>query len=454
MDWNNAESLPESYPRGLRDSSKVAPLERRHKWLILCLVIACAIPRLLMSIKMDIPCKDGVYYLSISAALECGDFETAFARDHLNVYPAILMGLHQLGIEWQTAAELWGLLVSSLVVLPLFGWLRRRFDVRIATLACILYAFHGNLIEWSIEPIRDATFLLIVTSTLYFAWRAATENRVAMYPLTGCGLTLAVFTRFEGWFLLIPIVAWAGYRALHYRGERRNTALGLFGCAAAIPLTIVLVNLCFLRGWDRWETPRIEHLQSVQTWFAKTFSKTPAETYKTPAETPVIAVSAPEVKSEAKRGDSKAWIFVYKLEKGFEAIFGILALVGIYRHWRVFTAPDQLALSCISVLTLAGIWVVLCYAGTVNSRYVSPLVIFATPYASFGLLWITERLVRRIDGFVGQDWPRGTVVYGLLVFYAIFGICDALSTNHAHRIREARERETAALAAAKTRDNR
>ena len=58
--------------------------------------------------------------------------------------------------------------MSSLTVLPLFGWTRRQFDDRLATIACLLYAVHPKLIEWSPELVRDPSqFRVIVTCNLF-----------------------------------------------------------------------------------------------------------------------------------------------------------------------------------------------------------------------------------------------------------------------------------------------
>ena len=59
------------------------------------------------------------------------------------------------------------MLIASLTVVPLWGWLRRMFDDRLAVIACLVYALHGKLIAISPLIIRDSTFWFLLVLTLY-----------------------------------------------------------------------------------------------------------------------------------------------------------------------------------------------------------------------------------------------------------------------------------------------
>src|SRR5207244_12435965 len=106
----------------------------------------------------DTLCRDGIFYIQLPEALERHDVQGGLGTLRLNTFPAVLAVLHHLGLNWQLAGECWGVAMSSLAVLPLFGWARRQFDDRLATIACLLYAVHPKLIEWSPELVRDPTF--------------------------------------------------------------------------------------------------------------------------------------------------------------------------------------------------------------------------------------------------------------------------------------------------------
>src|SRR5580700_2705533 len=121
------------------------------------LLVACAVPRIVVACKLSAICDDGYSYLHVADALERGRLDQALEYLNVNIYPIILMGLHKLGLEWTTAGKLWGVLIGTAIALPLFDWLRRMFDERIATAGVFLYAVHPKLIEYSVEPIREAT---------------------------------------------------------------------------------------------------------------------------------------------------------------------------------------------------------------------------------------------------------------------------------------------------------
>ncbi|MBT4868033.1 MAG: phospholipid carrier-dependent glycosyltransferase, partial [Planctomycetaceae bacterium] len=178
------------------------------KRLITALIILCAIPRLLMMWRIDAVCNDAYYYISIADLLDRGQFEGAFEYLNLNVYPVVLLLFHKLGIDWVTGGQLWGVFISSLVVAPMFGWIRHAFNDKVAIVACFLYAIQPQLIEISAEPIREPMFWFFFNLCLYFCWRSVTSVKWWMFVASGITFGLASYTRSEGWLLLLPILLW------------------------------------------------------------------------------------------------------------------------------------------------------------------------------------------------------------------------------------------------------
>ena len=139
-------------------------------------------------------------------------------------------------------------LAATLTVLPLWGWLRRMFDDRLAIVACLIYALHGKLIAISPLILRDSTFWLLFALVLYYTWRAVGELRIGLFLAAGAVLTLAVHTRTKGWLLLIPLVGWAACRWTSAAGKRVRLASGILLCIAVIPAAVTVVNFTWLRG--------------------------------------------------------------------------------------------------------------------------------------------------------------------------------------------------------------
>ena len=169
------QSLP-SFPRWVSDVSRRGDPPRRWDRIpvgvrLLGMFLMCLVSRLLMAGLVRSVCHDGYYYISAAAACRDGEWIYAFNYLNLNIYPLILVSVQALGLSWIAAGKLWSVLVSSLLVLPMFGWVRRLFSDRVAWAACFLYAVHPEFIEFSIEPVRDPTFWLLFNLCLYATWR-------------------------------------------------------------------------------------------------------------------------------------------------------------------------------------------------------------------------------------------------------------------------------------------
>ena len=202
------ETALADYPNHLADAQPERLRLPEARRLLLVLVLLCLVPRAVMALRIPSICPDGVVYIDIARNLDTGHLREAFHQMALNVYPVILLLLHRLGLDWEVAARLWGVVISSLVVLPLWGWVRRQFDDRVALVACLLYAVHTKFIEWSPEAMRDQTFWLLFMLAIYWLWRAVTEVRYGWFIAAGGAITLASLTRIEGLFLLIPLTLW------------------------------------------------------------------------------------------------------------------------------------------------------------------------------------------------------------------------------------------------------
>ncbi len=209
-----------------------------------------------MTWKLGGICPDAVLYIDLAKALEAGDLRSALGEMQINTYPVVLVLLHRLGLDWATAGAFWGVLVSSLVVLPLYGWVRRQFDDRVALVACLLYAVHPRLIAWSPEVIRDPTFWLLFALSLYLLWRAVTEVRIGLFLAAGLATTLSWLTRFEGLFLFIPLVLWTFWRCRALRQGRAPLVVGALASVLALPLLLVAVNLLLLQNHDQFALSR------------------------------------------------------------------------------------------------------------------------------------------------------------------------------------------------------
>ena len=425
------EPPPANYPHGLNHRAPTAPLTRRQGLALVALVLLCLAPRALMAWRLDYVCPDALYYISAAKALDAGQA----ADDRKGLYPWVLVGLHRAGLDWEAAGRLWGVAASTLVVLPLFGWIRRRFDFRLAVLTGVLYACHPNLIEWSPEPVRDPTFWLLFFTAVYLSWRAVTEGRAALAVLAGLAVAAAAQVRFEGWFLLLPLGVWTAARLRKRVDSRRLAAAALF-CLVLAPAALALLAWSAARHPEGAAAQPWEHLAIARRWLAS-LALSPADpnsawsnltSAAAPADGPVLA---PVEAHRMRKG--RLWIFLHKLEQGIEPFYLLLMLGGLWGWRRVLLQTDQAAMLVASLAILAGMWIVLWNSRQLNGRYVFTVLILGLPYAALGLLALSNRLVNWVDRVTHRAWPKAALPYALLLALGTLGASDALSSEYPFR---------------------
>lgn len=391
--------------------------------LLLALVLVCFVPRAITAWRLEGLCPDAVGYLRMSQALERGE-EFRLQR---NIFPALLAGLHKLGVPPEFGGRVWGMLAGTLVVLPLFGWVRRQFDDRLAVIACLLYACHPELIEWCPEVIRDPTFWLFFTTALYLSWRAAAEISLMFYPAAGIAITLAVLTRFEGLFLLVPLVGWSVARVISARGYRRRLVGGAVLALAVLPALALVGNLVWASRTGRVETVLVEKLDLARHWIAAWWNP------------PQVAVPAMLTAGLHNRDAQTAgaehwstgrllWQFVHQGERGLSPQYALLLLAGCLAYPRLLRRSDQLPMLLTALLACCGVWVHSWFWHLSSGRYFLTIAILATPTASLGFIWLMNLVAPalaswRLPG--AAIWAPAAAVWILLAA----GWADALSTN-------------------------
>lgn len=407
----------ESVSRMMSDGPDHAQPATAWKWIAL-LMLAAFVPRLLMAFLIPTLCVDGVGYVATAEAIERGEQGLIGPLYRLNTYPLILAGLHQLGFSWETAGKFWGVLCSVLLVPALFGWIRREFDDRVAVVACLLYAAHADLIEWSPETLRDPTFWLLFTWTLYFLDRAIVEVRVRHFLIVGLLLPAAELTRFEGSFLLIPLLGWT---CLRYRYLKSGRARLLAGTACALlsaPLLLVVVNALWLKQvtWtDLVYSEPLKRLSSLTQTLS--FAATGAE-----------APSADAVVRASPLSGEVVWQAFHVVQRGLNPLFALLVLAGLIVYRKRFFRADQVPLLLYTAAVWGGIWIHQWHCDGASSRYTLTLALLGMRPAAWAILRLSEAAAIRFTTFPARRWSPAFIAAFMLI-----GCCDALSTQYRSR---------------------
>ena len=374
-------------------------------------------------------CADAVTYFTFCVALEESDFHAALNSYKLNVFPMILSALRQADLDWAVAGKWWSVVVATLVVLPLFGWLRRMFDDRVAFWASVLYALHPNLILVSPEIIRDPTFWLAFTLFLYFYWRAVTENRGHLFLAAGAAFALTVHLRTEGWLLLLPLSLWGLGRIRRVSRGRKRLLTQLAVCLAIAPLLVVLLNLTYLQGNDRWEFPRYSHFL---TGWGRVFTDGPT----------IAKPDSPIAHTHAGRGVfepivQRASTLTTKITKAYTYPYVILLLTGLWGWRRVFLRAEHQTLFLMNLVLCSGL-LLIHPTGGMFGRYFFPVLLVSMPFCALGMLWIMQSLAEL--GRRRLSWQAGCRVFllaGILGIVVAAGAVDLVSGQSAVLARRA-----------------
>ena len=353
---------------------------------------------------------DGITYLRVTNLLSEGKLEEGFSNFGVNTFIYMLVLFKRLGLDPFYTGIWWNAIMSSLVVLPLFGWIRRMFDRRIAIIASLLYAFHPIVLSIGSAIMRGPMFWLFFNLTIYCAWRAMTEVRFRWFIVAGCTLTLAIHTRSEAWFLIIPITLWALGRFWFATGYRVRLCFGTLLLLAIVPGLIAVMNLTVLKTCPQWGIFRPSHAHQLAKLYEKAKNeikdlcetkedkveapakrkpaKSPAK--KTPTKkTPIKKIEKTEAPpSFATDGLRRALL---RLVKSYSFLYGIYALVGVcvWRGRRRFALHAMLLMI---VPLFAVVWYRSCN-NDVSPRYFLPIVFVSLPFISIGLLWITRKII-------------------------------------------------------------
>lgn len=420
------QNLPADYCNHLADPKPRQMQYPCRIYVLLGLVLACLIPRALVALQIHSICPDGILYIGLAEALNEGRFQQAFEKMNLNIYPAVLMVLNRLGLGWETGGVIWGVGISSLVVLPLFGWVRRQFDDMSALLACLLYSVQPIFIQWSPEFIRDPTFWFLFTLSLYLLWRAVTEVRIGLSLAAGLAITFAVLTRFEGLFLLIPLTLWIfwRYRALTLRTDRAKLLIGGLLSVFASPALILLINFTLLRNHTQWVYFRTDPLTLIHYWWNGVFFSAPAD-----------AARAVQSHLDVSLGRMIA-IYVPTLVKGLSPLFALLMLGGLWKWRRVWLRRDHQPLFYTTLAVMSAAWIHAWCAKESCDRYFLPIVLMASGFAALGLFALSARLLRFAVWLRSELILRYAAVFAPVTIVAVVGLNVAFSGPYDRRAAE------------------
>jgi hypothetical protein len=449
--------------------SRASRLLARTDTRVGVIIVLCLIPRAVVAWSLPAACDDAYTYIHFADSLERGDLAEALYYLNINIYPIVLSLLHRLGLDWIVAGKLWGVLMGTLVVLPMYDWLRRMFDDRIATVAIFLYAVHPKIIEYTVEPIREATFWLFFVLCLDFLWRSKEERRWMQFVVAGASLALAVHTRIEGWLLLAPLAVWLGRSFWQNPAARMRLAFGTLLCLSITPLFVCVMNVTLLANHNQWELGRLRPFLLVAKWLHAPIADQPiqlprephtrrpahpdfsavARRVATPLANPqalakalVLAQGgmdpAPSPQIAKPRSPSKGRVYLNEFSRSIGFVFIAFLIWGLVHCRRELLNPDKGILAALTVAALLAVWIRLTQIGNMNGRYFFIVLLIDGAFAAVGCLAAINWFGRRVGQRFGGRLPARSLPAVFFGCVLAAGWMQAFCHHHVHRDSEVR----------------
>jgi len=371
------------------------------------LVALTVLPRLATLARPAPPVRDAFYYAAVAQEIVDGELNRAFSYLNLNVFPALLAAGLACGIDPIVGGTAISVVAAILTPLPLFAWVRRMYDDRVAAAACLLFAIHPRLIRVATEPLRESLFFLLFACGLLLFWRASVELKLRHFLLAGLAMTLTIHTRSEGWLLVVAAVGWAAGRWWVDRAALKKLVTGLCASFAVLPAMLLLVNVTLLAGHDRWEAGRLAPLELVFGWsmaIDRNLEPLAEENAKKgigPAlpedwhlgadsllnpEKPALGIGDRPLFNPYEHRRPLTKIFINDLGDALNPAIALCMLLALFRWRHLVFRRDKLVL--LAMVLLIGIAILLRQerAGHINGRYFFTVFFIAAGCAGQGLL--------------------------------------------------------------------
>jgi len=195
---------------------------------------------------------DSYFYLVLGRNLRHG-LHYYFIAGHphfkfMPLYPMSIAFFNLLGMDLEFAGRFSNVFFASACIIPIYAIGALLFHRRVGLAAAALFAFEPITTAWTMVPMSEGLFALLVCSSICFlvCWMKK-ENNYWIY-LTAAAAGLAMVTRWEGFFLLALLGIYGVYYC--WRGKMRWRQLLLAGCVALAPF-----GLLMLRNWIAFGTP-------------------------------------------------------------------------------------------------------------------------------------------------------------------------------------------------------
>ncbi|MCZ7618774.1 MAG: glycosyltransferase family 39 protein [Myxococcota bacterium] len=247
---------------------------------------------------------DGPRFLAIARALDAGAWSLALRDAFHPLYPLATVGIHRAlalvdsAPGWETAGALVSVVASSAAVGFLFLFVRDAFGRPPAWIAAGLLAVHSRAIDYGSDVQSDGLYLGLFAAGIWAGWRALRDRSPAAAAGAGAAAGLAYLTRPEGLGLALVLGALGALAMARRRWSWRAGA----GWLAALGIAALLCAAPYVLALHQWTGAwTLTHKKSVAGMVRGEVAPTPGapveEARAAAAERATAPAAAPPVLS-------------------------------------------------------------------------------------------------------------------------------------------------------------
>jgi len=207
----------------------------KEKQVLLLLIGIAFILRLYAVVMSKGISFDGAGYGFMAKDFLKGDFLKGLSSSLHPFYPLMISWVSFDPAHVEIAGRIISLFFGTITLIPVYFLSKEMVDQRGAILSGLFYSFHPYLATYSGMLLSEATYMGLLTLSIYFFWKGLNLKRASSFLLSGAFLGLAYLTRPEGIGYVIVFLIWI----IFYRGFKKGglRKLVFFG-ALFLPLTL------------------------------------------------------------------------------------------------------------------------------------------------------------------------------------------------------------------------
>jgi len=197
---------------------------------------------------------DGIVYIQQAKAFHYGWFHLVFSCiPSVSIYPVLIETGYRLVGDWVLSARLISLLAGTLVLIPLYGLLRRFHDRSISCLALLVFAVNPTFVAWSHSVIRDPISWIFLVLGIYYFVLHIEGSKKSRLVLSALCLLFACWARIEA----VVFILLSFFSLMFFPGRGRLKRAIIFASPIFVFLATALLA-GFVLGQNFLEILRLE----------------------------------------------------------------------------------------------------------------------------------------------------------------------------------------------------